>query len=118
MRDLLDDHDPEAELIQVVLDDLSTHSAAAVYENFAPEETRRILRRLEFHYTLKHASWLNMVRIEIGVMVGQCIDRRIPDEALLRRRNTEKALTHWLFTVDRARENAGSALPFAALIHR
>lgn len=122
MRDLVDDHYPKAELIRVVLDNLSTHTAAALYETFAPEEARRILRRLEFHYTPKHASWLNMVEIEIGVMVGQCLDRRIPDKALLvseikrweRRRNTEKARINWMFTVERAREKLGRSYPSIA----
>jgi transposase len=77
MRDLADEHYPDADCIRVVLDNLSTHTPAALYETFAPEEARRILRRIEFHYTPKHASWLNMVEIEIGVMVGQCLDRRI-----------------------------------------
>jgi hypothetical protein len=66
-----------------VLDNLSTHKPASLYEAFPPEEARRILRRVEFHYTPKHASWLNMVEIEIGVMVAQCLDRRIPDKATL-----------------------------------
>jgi transposase len=70
MRDLADRHYPKAELIRVVLDNLSTHTQASLYEAFPPEEARRILRRIEFHYTPKHASWLNMVEIEIGVMVG------------------------------------------------
>jgi transposase len=119
MRDLVDRHYPEAECIRVVMDNLSTHTPAALYESFEPAEARRILRRLEFHYTPKHASWLNMVEIEIGVMVGQCLDRRIPDKATLvaevaawlRRRNREKAKINWLFTVQRAREKLGRAYP-------
>lgn len=119
MRDLVDQHYPEAELIRVVLDNLSTHTPAALYETFEPAEARRILRRLEFHYTPKHASWLNMVEIEIGVMVSQCLDRRIPTKAMLvaavkaweRRRNREKARIKWRFTVDRAREKLGRAYP-------
>jgi hypothetical protein len=67
----------EAERIRVVLDNLSTHTAAALYAAFPPAEARRVLKRLEFHYTPKHASWLNMVEIEIGVLKGQCLDRRI-----------------------------------------
>ena len=70
---------PDAERIRVVLDNLSTHSAGALYQAFPPAEARRILRRLEFHYTPKHASWLNMVEIEIGVLRSQCLDRRIDD---------------------------------------
>ena len=68
---------PQAERIRVVLDNLSTHSAGALYQAFPAAEARRMLRRLEFHYTPKHASWLNMVEIEIGVLRSQCLDRRI-----------------------------------------
>ncbi|MFM5068533.1 IS630 family transposase [Aeromonas veronii] len=75
MRDLVDIHYPEAEVIRVVLDNLSTHKAASLYKAFPAEEARRILRRLEFHYTPKHASWLNMVEIEIGNMNQQCLVR-------------------------------------------
>jgi len=117
MRDLVDTHYPTAERIRVVLDNLSTHTASAVYETFEPAEARRILRRLEFHYTPKHASWLNMVEIEIGVMVAQCLDRRIPTKAMLireveaweRARNSAGARIKWLFTLDRAREKLGRA---------
>jgi hypothetical protein len=119
MRDLADKHYPTADRIRVVMDNLSTHTPAALYEHLDPAEARRILRRLEFHYTPKHASWLNMVEIEIGVMVSQCLDRRIPDKATLisevaaweRRRNREKARIKWLFTVQRAREKLGRAYP-------
>jgi len=119
MRDLVDEHYPEAEQIRVVLDNLSAHSAAALYQAFAPADARRILSRLEFHFTPKHASWLNMVEIEIGVMVTQCLDRRIPDKATLikevaaweRRRNAEKARIKWMFTVDRARAKLGRLYP-------
>jgi len=85
MRELVDVHYPDAACIRVVQDNLSTHSAGSLYEAFAPAEARRILRRLEFHYTPKHASWLNMVEIEIGVLRGQCLDRRIDDPNWLRR---------------------------------
>jgi len=119
MRDLVDEHYPEAERIRVVLDNLSAHSAAALYQAFEPSEARRILSKLEFHFTPKHASWLNMVEIEIGVMVSQCLDRRIPDKETLikeiaaweRRRNAAKARINWLFTVDRAREKLGRVYP-------
>ena len=77
MRELTDVHFPKAECIRVVLDNLSTHSAGALYHAFAPCEARRVLRRLEFHYVPKHASWLNMVEIEIGVLRSRCLDRRI-----------------------------------------
>ena len=119
MRDLVDEHYPEAEKIRVVLDNLSAHSAAALYQAFEPAEARRILSRLEFHFTPKHASWLNMVEIEIGVMVKQCLDRRIADKATLiseiaaweRRRNATKARIKWMFTVDRARQKMGRVYP-------
>jgi len=119
MRDLVDVHYPEAERIRVVLDNLSAHSAGALYQAFEPAEARRILTRLEFHFTPKHASWLNMVEIEIGVMVAQCLNRRIPHKATLvreiaaweRSRNRAKAKINWLFTVDRAREKLGRAYP-------
>jgi len=99
MRELVDQYYPKAELIRVVLDNLPTHAVGSLYEAFPPEEARRILRRLDFHYTPKHASWLNMVEIEIGVTVGQCFDRRLPDMETLvsevahweRRRDTDKA---------------------------
>lgn len=119
MRDLTDKHYPKAERIRVVMDNLSTHKPAALYEHLDAAEARRVLRRLEFHYTPKHASWLNMVEIEIGVMVGQCLDRRIDNKATLvsevaawqRRRNREKARIKWLFTVERAREKLGRTYP-------
>jgi hypothetical protein len=85
MRELVDVHYPDAACIRVVQDNLSTHSAGSLYEAFAPAEARRILRHLEFHYTPKHASWLNIVEIEIGVLRGRCLDRRIDDPNWLRR---------------------------------
>jgi hypothetical protein len=102
-----------------VLDNLSTHTPAALYERFEPAEARRILSRLEFHFTPKHASWLNMVEIEIGVMVRQCLDRRIADKPTLiaeiakweHRRNREGARIEWMFTVERAREKLGRVYP-------
>ena len=91
MRDLVDLHFPEAENIRVVLDNLSTHTPAALYAAFPAAEARRLLRRIEFHYTPKHASWLNMVEIEIGVLKRQCLDRRIDNHAAPRRRNRRMA---------------------------
>lgn len=119
MRDMVDTHYPEAERIRVVLDNLSTHSPGALYRAFPPAEARRLLRKLEFHFTPKHASWLNMVEIEIGVMVKQCLDRRIPDKTTLvteianweARRNDARASINWLFTVERAREKLGRHYP-------
>lgn len=119
MRDLVDVHYPEAERIRVVLDNLSTHSEAALYQSFSPEEARRILRRIEFHHVPKHASWLNMVEIEIGVLKEQCLSRRIGDKATLIReiaaweqqRNSAGATVRWMFTVERARSKMARSYP-------
>jgi len=119
MRDLVDLHYPDAPIIRVVLDNLSTHSAGALYDTFPAPEARRILKRLEFHHTPKHASWLNMVEIEIGVLRGQCLDRRIDDKERLiaeiaaweHQRNAEAARINWMFTTDKAREKLRKAYP-------
>ncbi len=117
MRDLVDIHYPRAEKVRVVLDNLNTHRPAALYKAFPPEEARRIIRRLEFHYTPAHASWLNMVEIEIGNMNQQCLDRRIPDWQTLTRelaaweksRNKDKASIKWMFNIDKARKKLNRA---------
>jgi transposase len=119
MRDLADLHYPKAETVRVVLDNLSTHSPAALYEAFPAAEARRLLRRLEFHYLPKHASWLNMVEIEIGVLRTQCLDRRIGERHRLvreiaaweRQRNLAKARVKWMFTTERARTTMAHAYP-------
>src|SRR3954469_7144044 len=85
MRELVDVDCPQAERIRVVMDNLSTHRPGSLYEAFPPDEAHRILRRLEFHFTPKHASWLNMVEIEIGVLRGPCLDRRIDHRERLER---------------------------------
>ena len=87
MRDLVDVHYPEADLARVMLGNLSTHTAGALYESFPAPEAHRVLRRLEFHYTPKHASWLNMVEIEIGVLRGQCLNQRIGERKTLSARS-------------------------------
>jgi transposase len=119
MRDLVDVHYPNAQCIDVVLDNLSTHTDAALYQTFAPEEARRILRKLKMHYVPKHASWLNMVEIEIGVLKKQCLDRRIGNRVTLEReiaawqaaRNASGAKIKWMFTVERARQKMGRVYP-------
>ena len=119
MRELCDVHFPEAERIRVVLDNLSTHSAGALYQAFPAGEARRMPRRLEFHDTPKHASWLNMVEIEIGVLRSQCLDRRIATKARLiaevaaweRQRNASGATIQWMFTTEKARAKMGRAYP-------
>jgi transposase len=119
MRDLADVHFPRAERIRVVLDNLSTHSVGALYQAFPPGEARRLLRRLEFHFVPKHASWLNMVEIEIGVLRSQCLDRRIDSRERLvseiaaweRQRNSSRARIKWMFTTDKARAKMARAYP-------
>lgn len=111
MQDLVDIHYPEADKIHLVLDNLNTHGPASLYKTFSPQEARRILRKIDFHYTPKHASWLNMVEIEIGNMNQQCLDRRIADWEMLKKelsiweeaRNNEKATIKWMFDLDKAR---------------
>ena len=111
MRDLTDAFFPQAEVIRVVQDNLNTHTPASLYESFEPAEARRILSRLQFHYTPKHSSWLNMAEIELSVLSGQCLDQRIPDEVTLRHeiaawqelRNEQRATVDWHFTTEKAR---------------
>ena len=111
MKDLVDVHFPEAEVIRVVLDNLNTHTPAALYEVFEPQEARRIVRKLEFHYTPKHGSWLNMAEIEISVLDRQCLDRRLAEVPLVRSevaawesvRNEQRTTVDWRFTTTKAR---------------
>jgi hypothetical protein len=124
MRELTDVHFPKAESIRVVLDNLSTHFPGSLYQAFPPCEARRVLRRLEFHYVPKHASWLNMVEIEIGVLRGQCLDRRIATREQLesevatweRQRNASGARIKWMFTTAKARDKMGRAYPEPASV--
>jgi transposase len=119
MRELVDVHFPKADRIRVVLDNLSTHSAGALYQAFPAPQARRLLRRLEFHYVPKHASWLNMVEIEISVLAAQCLDRRIANTARLiteiasweQQRNAAGANIKWMFTTEKARVKMGRAYP-------
>lgn len=111
MKDLVDIHFPEVQVIRVVLDNLNTHTPAALYEVLEPAEARRIVRKLEFHYTPKHASWLNMAEIEISVLDRQCLDRRLSEIDRVRsevsawenRRNQQRATVDWQFTSAKAR---------------
>jgi transposase len=122
MRELAEVDFPDAERIRVVLDNLSTHAPGSLYEAFPAPEARRVLRRLEFHFTPKHASWLNMAEIEIGVLRGQCLDRRIGERGQLEReiaaweraRNAAGARVQWLFTTEKARAKMGRAYPVPA----
>jgi hypothetical protein len=111
LRRLVDGSYPEAEVIRLVVDNLNTHTPTALYETFPPAEAPRLWQRLEFHYTPKHGSWLNMVEIELSVLAGQCLKRRLPDKATIqheiaaweRQRNEAKATVQWRFTTDKAR---------------
>lgn len=111
MRWLVDEKYPEAETIEVVLDNLNTHKAASLYEAFAPEEARRLMRKIRFHYTPKHGSWLNMAEIELSILQQQCLARRLGDATTLaaevaayeERRNQEKAKIDWRFSLADAR---------------
>lgn len=110
MRYLVDVLYPDAEWIDVVLDQLNTHNAVTLIEIFGKVEADRILSRVRFHHTPAHASWLNMAEIEIGILENQCLDRRIPDEFSLGKetvawethRNDQKATIQWSFTREKA----------------
>ena len=79
IREIVEEDYPDVETIVLVMDNLNTHKPASLYEAFEPAEARRILERLEIHYTPKHGSWLDMAEIELNVLTKQCLDRRIPD---------------------------------------
>jgi transposase len=111
LRRLLDEAYPAAERVVLVTDNLNTHGPGSLYEAFDPAEARRLCERLEWHYTPKHGSWLNMAEIELSVLARQCLDRRIPDRAALarevaaweRERNADRAAADWQFTTADAR---------------
>jgi transposase len=111
IRDLVDVHYPYAERITLVMDNLNTHSGASLYKAFEPKEARRILEKLEIHYTPKHGSWLNMAEIELSILSRQCMDRRIPDQETLKeeiaawqeKRNAIARPMEWRFTTEDAR---------------
>ncbi len=111
MKELADEIYPRAEKIVIVMDNLNTHSPASFYETFDPEEARRLTNRFEFHYTPKHGSWLNMAEIELGVLIRQCLSRRIADKVTLEsevnawqnNRNAKVVKVDWRFTTADAR---------------
>jgi hypothetical protein len=111
VRWLVEEAHPDAEVVVLVVDNLNTHKPASLYEAFPPEQARRILERLEWHYTPKHGSWLNMAEIELSVLAGQCLDRRIAAMEDLRRevaawkeqRNDRGVEVQWRFTTAEAR---------------
>jgi hypothetical protein len=119
MQELVDVHFPYAQVIRVVLDNLNTHTPAALYEAFTPEEARRILRKLEFHFTPKHGSWLNMAEIEISILSRQCLKQRVSSRVQLAEmsrkwttaRNAQQAKINWCFDVTHARTKLARLYP-------
>ena len=111
IRELVDTQYPHAEKIVLVMDNLNTHKPASLYEAYTPAEARRLMERLEIHHTPKHGSWLNMAETELSVLAAQCLNRRLPDPAILtqevaaweRQRNTAKCRVDWRFTTHDAR---------------
>lgn len=111
MKELVDVRYPDAEAIVIVCDNLNTHNNGSLYEAFAPEEAKRIGQKLEFHYTPKHASWLDLAECELSHLSRQCLARRIPDAPTLNKeiaawnmaRNNEPKPVDWRFTIDSAR---------------
>ena len=111
VKELVDRHYPKAETITLVMDNLSTHKKAALYEVFEPEEAKRIADKLDIHFTPKHGSWLNMAEIGLNVLFRQCLDRRIPSiqqvgkdvKAWLKARKEHPPVVNWRFTTDNAR---------------
>jgi len=119
IKEWVDEHYPKKRKIVLVMDNLNTHKLSSLYEAFEPSEARRIAERLEIHYTPKHGSWLDRAEIEIGVMVRQCLDRRIEDQQTLRNeisawqqtRNAEQIRVNWRFTTRDARIKLKSLYP-------
>ena len=119
MKELADYLYPLAKKIVVVMDNLNTHSPASFYETFEPQEARRLIERFEFHYTPKHGSWLNMAEIELGVLIRQCLSRRIPDKSTLEKevrawqkdRNAKVVKVDWRFTTADARIKLNTSIP-------
>ena len=119
MQALVDRHFPDATVIRIVMDNLNTHTPAALYATFPAPEARRILRKLEFHYTPVHDSWLNMAELEFSMLSRQCLGRRIPDRDTLTTeivawetaRNEQRATITWQFTVDDARRKLHRLYP-------
>lgn len=111
IRELVDEQYPTAEKVVLVMDNLNTHKLGSPYEAFAPAEARRLVERLEVHYTPKHGSWLNMAETELSVLSGQCLDRRIGEQEELRSeviaweesRNNATCRVDWQFTTADAR---------------
>jgi hypothetical protein len=119
IKELVDEDYKDAEKIVLVMDNLNTHAGSSFYETFEPQEAKRILDKLEIHYTPKHGSWLNMAEIELSHLSRQCLDRRIPDRetlikettAWMNERNKYGAPMNWQFTTDDARIKLSKLYP-------
>jgi len=122
MKWLVDEAYPDAKVVRVVLDNLNIHTIASLYATFPAPEARRIARKLEFHPTPKHGSWLNVVESELAALSTQCLNRRLPTLPLVRKevtawerqRNSERVTIHWLFTTADARRKLRHAYPIPA----
>jgi hypothetical protein len=119
VREMVEVYYPHAKKIRLVQDNLNTHDGASLYEAFQPEHARRILNKIEWHYTPKHGSWLNMAETEIRIMNGQCLDRRLDSQIRLAAevaawenlRNACQARIHWTFTLAAARRKLRKLYP-------
>jgi DDE superfamily endonuclease len=119
VRELVDEYYPKARKIRLVQDNLNTHDGASLYETFPPAQARRLLDRIEWHYTPKHGSWLNMAESEISIMTSQCLDRRLDSVSKIAaevapweaQRNARHARMHWTFTLAVARQKLRKLYP-------
>lgn len=119
MQELVKLHFPQAKKIRVVLDQLNTHTPASLYERYPPEKARQLVKKLEFHHTPKHSSWLNMAEVEISVLTQQCLDRRLGGRHILAseviawetERNERQATIDWRFTIPNARDKLKRLYP-------
>jgi hypothetical protein len=123
IKELVDTWYPQAIKIRLVLDNLNTHTKSSLYEAFAPAEAKRIADKLEFHYTPKHGSWLNMAEIELSHLSRQCLADRIGNQDTLRtevhawntKRNAKNAKVHWQFTTEEARVKLHRLYPIISM---
>jgi hypothetical protein len=119
VQELVDVYYPHARTNRLVQDNLNTHDGASLYEAFPPEQARRLLDKIEWHYTPKHGSWLNMAETEIRIMNGQCLDQRLDDPTQVAaavaawesKRNALGARLHWTFTLAAARRKLRKLYP-------
>jgi hypothetical protein len=119
MQEMVELYWPNTKKIRLVVDNLNTHTPASLYEKYCPEKARRLVKKLEFHYTPKHSSWLNIAEVEISVLTQQCLDRRIGSRQILEsevtawetERNERRAMIDWRFTLPHARDKLKRLYP-------